>query len=230
MNYTSLNLDNRSAQETSERLLMYLKQAGAASTAELSRQLKITAEAARLQVQKLVATELLEGAPQASGGVGRPRQEWRLTARGHAQFPDAHAQLARQLIGSIKNVFGEGGMERLIAQREEETRRNYEGVLNGLRSLKARLERLVTLRAAEGYMARLERDGHDWLVIEDHCPICAAATACQGFCRSELQLFQELLGDAATIRRDEHLLSGARRCVYRVMPTPKQTPMSTGEQ
>jgi predicted ArsR family transcriptional regulator len=28
------------------------------------------------------------------------------------------------------------------------------------------------------------------LLIENHCPICAAAEACQGFCRSELEVFQ----------------------------------------
>jgi predicted ArsR family transcriptional regulator len=54
------------------------------------------------------------------------------------------------------------------------------------------------------------------LLIEDHCPICAAATQCQGFCRSELALFQRCLGPGATVERTEHLLAGARRCAYRV--------------
>ena len=78
------------------------------------------------------------------------------------------------------------------------------------------MSRLAQLRAAEGYMARVEEDGQDWLLIEDHCPICAAAQSCQGFCRSELQLFQEVMGREAVVRREEHLLAGARRCVYRV--------------
>ncbi len=30
-------------------------------------------------------------------------------------------------------------------------------------------------------MARLEADGDDWLLIEDHRSICVAAEACQGF-------------------------------------------------
>ncbi len=65
-------------------------------------------------------------------------------------------------------------------------------------------------------MARLEQDGEDWLLIEDHCPICAAAQTCQGFCRAELRIFQEVIGTQATVTREEHLLSNARRCVYRV--------------
>lgn len=65
-------------------------------------------------------------------------------------------------------------------------------------------------------MARLERDAEDWLLIEDHCPICIAARTCQGFCRAELQLFQAVVGAHSTVSREQHLLAGAARCVYRV--------------
>ena len=47
-------------------------------------------------------------------------------------------------------------------------------------------------------------------------PICAAASSCQGFCRAELQMFRTLLGEKAEVERVEHLLSGARRCAYRI--------------
>jgi predicted ArsR family transcriptional regulator len=55
-----------------------------------------------------------------------------------------------------------------------------------------------------------------FLLIENHCPICAAAKACQGFCRSELELFQTAFGAGTSVTRQEHLLSDGRRCVYRV--------------
>ena len=54
------------------------------------------------------------------------------------------------------------------------------------------------------------------LLVENHCPICVAAKACQGFCRSELALFRETLGKDVSVVRDEHIVSGARRCVYRI--------------
>ena len=75
------------------------------------------------------------------------------------------------------------------------------------------------MRAAEGYMARVEDDGTGELIlIEDHCPICAAAESCQGFCRSELAIFQMVLGTGVEITREEHILSGGRRCAYRIRP------------
>jgi predicted ArsR family transcriptional regulator len=60
-----------------------------------------------------------------------------------------------------------------------------------------------------------EPDG-SFLLIENHCPICAAAKTRQGFCRSELELFRAAFGAGTSVMRQEHLLSDARRCVYRV--------------
>lgn len=177
----------------------------------------MTAEAARQQVQKLVADGLIAGHQQAATArAGRPKQLWELTPAGHARFPDSHAQLTVQLIGSIRQLFGEPGLEKLIGQREQEMRADYQRQCNGISTLPRKLEKLAEIRSAEGYMARVEKSGTDWLLIEDHCPICAAANMCQGFCRSELQLFQEIIGHAATVVREEHLPAGARRCVYRI--------------
>jgi predicted ArsR family transcriptional regulator len=104
----------------------------------------------------------------------------------------------------------------LIDQRAIETRANYLSALKPIKSLKARLTRLAELRSADGYMAELQKDGRDWLLLENHCPICAAARTCQGFCRTELQLFTEIVGEEGSIEREEHVLFGARRCAYRV--------------
>jgi predicted ArsR family transcriptional regulator len=62
---------------------------------------------------------------------------------------------------------------------------------------------------------RTDDDG-SLLLVENHCPICAAAATCQGFCRSELEVFQDVLGPSVAIERIEHILAGARRCAYRI--------------
>jgi predicted ArsR family transcriptional regulator len=77
------------------------------------------------------------------------------------------------------------------------------------------VQALVQARSAEGYMAELEpQDDGSLLLIENHCPICAAAKQCQKFCRSELDVFQRVLGPDCSVGRVEHMLAGARRCVY----------------
>lgn len=208
--------ENPGASPTAERILFLIKTRGPTATADLARALDLTPEAARQQVLKLVAAGWLEGFQEAALGVGRPRQSWALTEAGHRRFPDAHAQLTVQLIGSVRQLFGEQGLARLISQREADARTLYQQRCNG-KTLARRLEQLAAVRSEEGYMARVERDGKDWLLIEDHCPICAAARSCQGFCRSELQLFQDIVGGEGRVTREQHVLDGAPRCVYRVV-------------
>ncbi|MDQ3753204.1 MAG: MarR family transcriptional regulator, partial [Acidobacteriota bacterium] len=71
----------------------------------------------------------------------------------------------------------------------------------------------------EGYMAEVKsEDGGSYLLVENHCPICAAANACQGFCATELDLFRSVLGPGVEVERVEHIVSGDRRCAYRVTP------------
>ena len=66
-------------------------------------------------------------------------------------------------------------------------------------------------------MARAEKHGKAWLLVEDHCPICAAAATCQGLCRSELQIFARCLGDGrAASSASSTCWPAARRCAYRV--------------
>ncbi|MGJ7492324.1 helix-turn-helix transcriptional regulator [Variovorax sp. ZT4R33] len=208
---------------TADRILFALKTRGPVATAALAAQLAITGEAARQQLQKLQAAGLIESRLQPQAGAGRPRSDWALTAAGHARFPDTHAQLTVQLLSTVREVFGEEGLDRLVAIREQATRTAYLQACDGIEALEPRLRRLAALRDAEGYMARVEPDGRDWLLIEDHCPICAAATSCLGFCRSELEVFREVAGPRGTLQREEHLIAGARRCVYRI--TPVESPV-----
>ena len=66
---------------------------------------------------------------------------------------------------------------------------------------------------------RRSRDG-SLTLIENHCPIRAAAGVCSSLCRAELELFQALLGDDLSVERTEHMLDGARRCAYRIETAP----------
>lgn len=212
------NLENKlPAMRVAERLLMLLKTRGAQSAATLGSALGTTGEAARQQLVKLAADGLVEAESQ-SRGVGRPIQLWRLTATGNARFPDTHAELTVQLLRSIRSELGEAALDRLIAVREMEARANYETEFLGLTTLEEKVARLAAIRTREGYMAEWKLEDEGYLLIENHCPICAAATTCIGFCRAELDLFRTVLGPEVTVERTEHIPQGARRCAYRIVP------------
>jgi predicted ArsR family transcriptional regulator len=198
-------------------ILLFLKTRGASETLAVAGQLGVSRQAARMQLEKLAADGLVEHVT-VRAGVGRPRRSWSLTDAGHARFPDAHATMTADLIAAVREEFGAVGLDRLVARREQAAMAGYRKALEGAASLEARLSRLAKARAAEGYMARYVRENDGtFLLVEDHCPICTAAAACQGFCRSELDQFRALLAPAS-VERTEHALAGARRCAYRITP------------
>ena len=210
---------------TSEHLLFELKTRGPATTGDLAARSGITRQAAREHLRRLRLAQLVEPS-RAAARVGRPGHRWSLTAKGHGRFPDTHAQMTVELIASIRAEFGEAGLDRMVARREQTIAERYEQALRGAEMLDERVVRLVRLRSAEGYMAEMSRgeDGR-YVLVENHCPICAAAAACQGFCRSELALFARLLAPAR-VERLEHLLAGGRRCCYLVVPAEDdETPL-----
>ena len=202
---------------TPDRLLYQLKSRGPQAAATLAGACAITPMGAHKQLQALLEQGLVSSRDEADG-PGRPKRMWTLTAAGHARFPDRHADLAVQLIRHAATVLGPGAVDRLVGAREAEQLAEYGAALAGLASPGARVRRLAELRAREGYMARVEKVGKGWLLVEDHCPICAAAAACQGLCRSELEIFARCLGDDLRVERVEHVLAGGRRCAYRVTP------------
>ena len=210
-----MSLENARLPAGAERTLGIIKRRGPQRAADLASALGVTAEAARQQLVQLAQAELAS-AETSKRGVGRPSRVWSLTAAGHARFPDTHAELTVQLIGAIRGEFGDRALDRIIKARQEGIRQSYRAALEGARTLGTRVARLAEIRAREGYMAEWRRDGDGFLLVENHCPICAAATACQGFCRSELEIFRDALGGDAEVERVEHLLAGARRCAYRI--------------
>jgi iron-sulfur cluster biosynthesis transcriptional regulator SufR len=205
-------------ERTADRLLMLLKTRGALTTRALAAALDITVPGIQQQLGRLESDGLVRSS-QSSGGVGRPALMWSLTERASKRFPDTHAELTVTLIDSIRRSLGDEALEAVIAAREATSRERYRSHIGDVTTLKTRLKRLAELRSDEGYMAEVERlPGGTWVFSENHCPICAAAQSCQGFCRHELDLFRDVLGPDVAVERIEYLLDGGRRCAYRVTP------------
>ncbi len=201
--------------KTRRRIVKLLKTEGAMDSASLAARLQVTAMAVRqhlyaLQQEKLVSAE------ERPVPLGRPAKFWKLTKDADRLFPDAYAELNAALMTSVQDAFGPEGMARLLDARVARQRAEYGERITASAPLGKKVQQLAKIRADEGYMAEVKRDGAAFLLIENHCPICAAATVCQGFCASELDLFRSALGPGVAVERSEHIVAGDRRCVYRI--------------
>ncbi|GAB1540999.1 transcriptional regulator [Scytonema sp. NUACC21] len=210
-------LPNKSATiRTRRAILKLLKQEGPMDALALASHLKVTAMAVRQHLYAL-QEESLVTYHEEQRSMGRPAKLWQLTSAANHLFPEGYAELTLSLLHAMIEAFGEEGLERLLEIKTRQQIVEYQAKLPGDGSLQQRVEALAAKRTDEGYMAEVqpEEDG-SFLLIENHCPICAAATACTGLCRKELETFQTVLGQNTVVERTEHIVAGGRRCVYRV--------------
>jgi len=203
------------AGKTRSAILDRLKREGALSAGDLGAALNLTAMAMRLQLYELEKEGLVAARSEAAGR-GRPTKLWSLTDDAARLFPDAHQGLAVEMIRSVEALFGAAGLKKLIDRHGDVQRKAYGERLSGAKTLGEKVKRLAAMRSEEGYMADATKDGRDWILVENHCPICSAAKECTRLCANELAVFSDVLGDDVLITREEHILSGARRCAYRV--------------
>lgn len=198
-----------------DRVIWMLKTRGPQPLAAIATEMKVTTEGARFQLLKLANEGLVESITE-SKGRGRPQQIWSLTSVGQARFPDTHAELTVKLIRTIKETLGQKALDTIIEANGQSGVDKYLQELKGIQGLENKVAQLAGVRDREGYMAEYEKDEEGYLLIENHCPICAAATECQNFCLSELNTFRTVLGENVIIKRVDHILSGSRRCAYRI--------------
>ncbi len=200
------------------RALSALKRLGPITAEALAEELAVTPMAVRLHLYALEADGLAVH-ESSRRSRGRPAKLWSATAAADPFFTDAHAALTADLLSHMRDTFGDKGLDRILAARTRAQAGAYSARVDKKKSLRGRLEELARVRSEEGYMAEVTADGAgSWLFLENHCPVCAAARVCTGLCREELALFRKVLGGNVNIERTDHIIEGARRCVYRVTP------------
>ena len=187
-----------------EAVLEILKRDGPISADSAAEKLGLTAMAVRQHLYRLEAAgeaaHALEARPR-----GRPVKLWRATPAADAHFADGHSALASDLILQMKRAFGDEGLDKLLKLRNADLEKNYRTKTDKVETLKAKLEALAKLRSAEGYMAAVEaQDDGSFLLIENHCPICAVARACSGLSDS-LRLSTRIEGSA----QSRHSMNGS---------------------
>jgi predicted ArsR family transcriptional regulator len=188
------------------------------TVAELARTLDMTEAGVRQHLDALADNGLVVSRTRPGEGRGRPPTVWTLTDLAQDLFPDRHDDLTVDLISAVRSALGDDGLQRVIDARTAQQRAAYMKSIPKRGSLRARAEALARVRAEEGYVAEVidDPEGEGVLLVEHHCPICTAASACAGLCSSELDLFREVMGDEVRVERTQHLLSGDRRCAYRM--------------
>lgn len=203
-------------QKVKDQILHLLKMQGAQTATAIAEQVQVSPMAIRQHLQSLQADRWVTYQEERRP-LGRPVKLWELTVQAGDRFPNSHADLMVDLLKSVESVFGDAGLDQLVAERSQRQVQAYRAKVAKTGTWQQRVWAIAHLRTQEGYMAEvMELLKGDLLLVENHCPIYAAAQTCQKLCGAELEVFRAVLGIEVTVERVEHILAGDRRCAYRI--------------
>lgn len=201
-------------------LITHLKSRGAQSIKILAAALDLTTMGVRQHLTQLESQGYVQQAQRNRQTRGRPVTLWKLSKQGHELFANQHSTLAVTLLRETQKAYGDSALTSLIQSDSQSALARYRALLPAADTdLPKLLEGLCEQRTIEGFMAELRFTPSGWLLIENHCPLYAAASQCRALCDTELALFRALLEPHAQVERADHVLEGARRCAYKIVPS-----------
>jgi predicted ArsR family transcriptional regulator len=175
-------------------ILRLLKADGRASLAEIASKLGVSKQAALRHLDGLEAEGLVEQSAQASARPGRPEHVYRLTTAAAARFPQAHRELAADLVRFLPPP----QLERFFTERAARLEAEYAARLNGL-DFDERVRELARLATEHGHMAQVVEQADGTVAIRQcHCPIADVAAEVGHPCQQEQAMYERLLGGEVT--------------------------------
>ena len=215
-----------STQQTSirEDILRFLLKQGTATAGAIADHLKITPQGIRRHLKTLEASDLIEH-QSSQEGIGRPNHLYRLSRKGREHFPDQYDQFALSLLNTVADTLGPEQVSKLLKRQWQTKAKEYRQQL-GEAPLRDRMQTLVKLRQAEGYMAECypadETDGERAFVITEYnCAIAHIAESYPTVCGHELAMFAIALPDCS-VERTHWLVNGEHQCGYLVTAKDSQ--------
>ena len=193
-----------------QAILVFLKEHGDATLAEVAGHLGVTKQGALRHVDGLVDGGLVQAITVPGEGPGRPRHHYRLTDAARAAFPDSHRELAAELVEFLPRT----ELDRFFEARAARLERDYASRLAGL-NFDEKVRELARLASAAGHMAEVVELPAGGLAIRHcNCPIGEVAARAESPCRHEQAMYERLLG--APVERSTWLPEQGADCTYEI--------------
>lgn len=196
---------------TKKRLLVLLKREGPTSLEDLASAVRVSKMAALKHMNAFESKGLVQRSFRA-GRRGRPPVIFSLTSKASPLFPEAYVQMTEAALGFVEKKLGREAVEDLLRQRTQELYAKHRGTMEG-KDLRGRVEELVRIRDAGGYMADLGTKRKDTFeMLEHNCPIYAVAQKYGEACMVEQDLFRKLL--RADVDASHRVVAGDPVCRF----------------
>lgn len=203
---------------TKKDILQCLLRREKATAHELAEILGISSQAIRRHLKDLEIEGLLDH-HAVQGEMGRPQFFYALSKLGRDRFPKRYGDFAVAFLDTLVEAVGEKQVGEVLRKQWERKAEEYRQRM-GQGALGDRVQKLMTLRREEGYMAELhllEPDSTElteqYILAEHNCAIAEVAESYPTVCGHELEMFALILPDC-TVERTNWINQGEHNCGY----------------
>ena len=205
-------------------IVRILRQHGPLDLAEIARHYGARTQSLRPQLNWLLADSYVT-VDTVRGGVGRPRNRYRLTARADEMFPKDYRDLVVELVASAATQ-GEVELVRSVFIRREFALESEIGPMLLGRSLEEKLDIICRAMSARGFMARYFASDDGFVLEASNCPVSAVVEITDLPCSCERDMIGRLLAGEAVVESTKRLPLNDDVCTYAVRPVPAPAPGS----
>lgn len=199
--------------DSRQRILEYLKRAGEASVAELSRALQLTPVTIRHHLEALQAERLLKP-PQArrKTGPGRPEMVYRLSPVADQSMPRNYAELCARLLDQVQRKAGLRSSARMLGDMGEH--QGGQAELHGEPGSGRRRASVQEYLERRGYFPSVGRQAGPVTLTLANCPYLEAARETPELCQYDLELLRALFGQP--VRMARRIVQQAPVCTFTI--------------
>jgi|SRR5712692_2668451 len=169
----------------------------------------------------LLERDGLIGVKKVRGAVGRPFNTYAITNVGREQLPHSYDLLAERMLNEIKQFATPHQIEIMFRGMAEAITADRPRQLEG-HSVQEKIDGLVELLGAEGFLTHWEQANGDILLKEYNCPYQHVRQNHPEICQLDKQIISSIM--QAPVELDTCIADGADCCTYHVKNSELITP------
>jgi predicted ArsR family transcriptional regulator len=199
---------------TREKVMQALLSKPRSTVQEIADVVGINGISVRHHINALLADNLIS-TDEERHGVGRPRLVYYLTEAGQEKFPTSYLRLTGRLLSQLKSSMPPALVDSLFTSIALDLSQDYMEKAKTM-NLEEKLDLITTLLSKEGFSVEWEKQGANYLLVENSCPYYHVGQEHPEVCNVDKTMIASIL--SIPVEKISCVLGGGDHCSYLIKP------------